>query len=190
MSAAPGPESLPSELPAAYRLRVGSPLDRALLLQAMQQTYEELYPGQAFNHLSSTIEAYLSPETPLWWIEHEGQPEADRTTAGSPILSPVLPSLPRRGLVPRSSPVGSLWMGTAIDQVSGQRHSHIFLLYIAPEHRRLGLGRYLMDHAEAWAKARGDRHISLQVFAHNQPALRLYQRLGYQTQSIALIKNL
>jgi ribosomal protein S18 acetylase RimI-like enzyme len=165
----------PHELPPPYRLRVGSPLDRALLLQAMQRTYEELYPGQTFDHLGATLEAYLGPDTPLWWLESQ--------TAASP-------GPPRLGPMPRPSPSGVLWMGTAVDQVSGARHAHIFLLYVAPGHRRLGLGRFLMNQAEDWAKARGDRHISLQVFAHNQPALQLYNNLGYRTQSIALIKNL
>jgi ribosomal protein S18 acetylase RimI-like enzyme len=47
-----------------------------------------------------------------------------------------------------------------------------------------------MQIAEDWAKARGDRQIGLQVFIGNQPALNLYQRLGYDFQSVSMIKSL
>jgi ribosomal protein S18 acetylase RimI-like enzyme len=168
-----------------YRLRQGSTLDRALLLQTMRRTYQELYPHQTFDHLGQTLDAYFSNQTPLLWVE----PEPDTIPAAIPATSQTAPS---QGLVRRDRPVsvGCLWMGTATDQVSGLRHAHIFLLYIHPDHRRQGLGRALMLRAEAWASERGDRQISLQVFEHNGAALHLYQGLGYLPQSIALVKRL
>jgi ribosomal protein S18 acetylase RimI-like enzyme len=81
-------------------------------------------------------------------------------------------------------------LGTAIDQVRGERYGHIFLIFVRPEHRRRGIGQGLMQIAEDWAKARGDRQIGLQVFIDNQPALNLYQRLGYHSQSLSMIKSL
>jgi GNAT superfamily N-acetyltransferase len=81
-------------------------------------------------------------------------------------------------------------MGNAIDQISGLRHAHIFLLYINPEHRRKGIGTALMQYAENWAKQRGDNQIALQVFQTNTPALNLYNQLGYQIQSLWMIKPL
>ena len=86
--------------------------------------------------------------------------------------------------------MGCIWLGNAIDQVRGDRHAHIFLLYVMPEHRRRGIGSELMRHAEDWARARGDRQIGLQVFQSNQPALALYHQLGYQTQSLWMVKSL
>jgi hypothetical protein len=47
-----------------------------------------------------------------------------------------------------------------------------------------------MGYVENWSIARGDRQISLQVFHHNQPALNLYDQLGYQTQSFWMVKSL
>jgi ribosomal protein S18 acetylase RimI-like enzyme len=81
-------------------------------------------------------------------------------------------------------------VGNAIDQVSGDRHAHIFLLYVVPEHRRRGIGKALMQYVEKWAIARGDRQIGLQVFQSNQPALNLYNQLGYQTQSLWMLKEI
>jgi ribosomal protein S18 acetylase RimI-like enzyme len=86
--------------------------------------------------------------------------------------------------------VACLWLGNAIDQVQGDRHAHIFLLYVMPEYRRQGIGSALMRHAEDWARARGDRQLGLQVFYNNQAALSLYHKLGYQTQSLWMVKPL
>lgn len=178
--------SLRGKAPPGYCLNEGSTLDRALLLKTMRRTYQELYPQQTFDHLAQTLEAYFSAQTPLWWVE--AVPQAGAT----PAEQAHLPPLGQPGLMERRRPdyVGCLWMGTATDQVSGLRHAHIFLLYVQPEHRRKGLGRALMHQAEAWAEQRGDRQISLQVFEHNSAALSLYQGLGYQPQSVALVKSL
>jgi ribosomal protein S18 acetylase RimI-like enzyme len=81
-------------------------------------------------------------------------------------------------------------VGNAVDQVRGDRHTHIFLLYVMPEHRRRGIGTALMSYVETWAIARGDRQIGLQVFQSNQSAINLYNQLGYQPQSLWMVKSL
>jgi ribosomal protein S18 acetylase RimI-like enzyme len=170
------PVLVTNQLLADYQLRLGSGRERATLVKFLQLSYQELFPEQGdFSHLPETVRRYFSRETPLWWVE-----SADATVnAGSPIVPP-----------PLSQPVACLWMGNAIDQLQGDRHAHIFLLYVMPEHRRRGVGSALMRHAEDWARARGDRQIGLQVFQSNKPALNLYHRLGYQTQSLWMVKSL
>lgn len=127
----------------------------------MQLTYRELFPDHPTQHLAETVERYFCRQTPLWWVD---------TREGATI--------------------GCLWLGAAVDQTSGENHTHIFLLYVAPNHRRQGIGSCLMQQAEAWAKAKGDRQIGLQVFQSNVPALALYQSFGYQTQSLWMVKRL
>lgn len=144
----------------------------------MQQTYRELYPDQNFDHLAQTVEQYFSAETPLWWVE-ESQPEPQNLNSSATLLPAS-----QMG----SAPVACLWLGTAIDQVKGWRYPHIFLLYVNLAHRRRGVGSALMLHAETWARARGNYQIGLQVFQHNQPALQLYTKLGYQPQSLSMVK--
>ncbi|HBW57758.1 MAG TPA: GNAT family N-acetyltransferase [Oscillatoriales bacterium UBA8482] len=149
-----------------YRLRQGSRLDRALLLKFVYRTYKEQFPEQELSHLASTVEQYFSPQTPLWWVEQfDPDPEPARQVA-------------------------CLWLGNGIDLANGERTAHVFLLYVAPEHRKRGIGSALMAHAELWATGRGDRQISLQVFTNNQPALNLYQKLGYQPHSLLMQKIL
>jgi GNAT superfamily N-acetyltransferase len=153
-----------------YTVRSGSSLDRALLVKFMQRTYQGMFPQQDFSHLSQTVEQYLSPDTPLWWVySAEKKEQVD-----------IFPT----------RPIACLWMGNAIDQISGLRHAHIFLLYVTPEHRRKGIGTALMQYAENWAKKRGDKQIALQVFQTNSPALNLYNHLGYQIQSLWMVKPL
>ena len=153
-----------------YQLRIGSGQERATLVKFLQLSYHELFPEQDnFSHLAATVKQYFSTSTPLWWVE----------LANDSVAAPTL-----------SQPVACLWLGNAIDQVKGDRHAHVFLLYVMPEHRRQGIGSALMRHAENWARARGDRQIGLQVFESNQPAVSLYHQLGYKTQSLWMVKPL
>ncbi len=152
-------------LPDFYCLRMGSTKDKALLLKLMTLAYQELFPQQLdFAHLTSTVEQYLSAKTPLWWVKLKSQPQS-------------------------SNIIGGLWMGNAVDQVTGKRYSHIFLIYVKPEHRRQGIATALLEKAQNWSKNRGDHQIGLQVFGHNQPALTLYQGLGFQPQSFLMMKS-
>ncbi len=149
-----------------YRVRQGSEADGALLVTFMQRTYQEVCPTRRSDHLQQTVEQYLSDQTPLWWVEEETGSSDQNSSQG----------------------VGCLWLGSAVDQLRGDRHTHVFLLYVAPEHRRRGIGSALMHQAEQWAKARGERQIGLQVFQINQLALAFYQDLGYDTQAYWMVK--
>lgn len=160
-----------ANLPAGCVLRRGTGLERSLLVKFMQRTYQEIAPGHSFEHLAQTVEQYFSTDTPVWWVE----PPLIAAAEGRPSVS---------------QPIACLWLGSAIDQVRGDRHAHIFLLYVAPEHRRRGVGAALMRQAEVWALERGDRQIGLHVFQSNQPALNLYAKLGYSPQSVWMVKPL
>nr|WP_230967873.1 GNAT family N-acetyltransferase [Nostoc sp. WHI] len=140
----------------------------------MQQTYQDLFPNEDFSHLEQTVKQYFSSDTPLWWVEEEREQGSNKES----LFCTPLPT------------IACLWVGNAIDQVHGNRHAHIFILYVAPEHRRRGIGTALMRYVENWATQRGDRQIGLQVFQSNKPALNLYDQLGYQTQSLWMVKFL
>jgi ribosomal protein S18 acetylase RimI-like enzyme len=145
-----------------YQVVTGSSTDLATLLKFLQITYQELYPAQQnYQHLQLTVDRYFSVQTPCWFV----------TTASS-------------------VKIACLWLGIAIDQITGIRHPNIFLVYVHPDYRRHGIGRALMGYAETWAKAQGYTQIGLQVFTTNQPAIDLYQKLGYQSRSISMMRDL
>ncbi|MEH1909830.1 MAG: GNAT family N-acetyltransferase [Nostoc sp.] len=179
------------QLLPGYIIRRGSALDRSLLLKFMQRTYEDLFPNEDFSHLEQTVKQYFSSDTPLWWVEFSGEGDqgirgVEEQAENNQCLMPNAPCpMPHA-----QCPIACLWVGNAIDQVHGNRHAHIFILYVLPEHRRRGIGRALMRYVENWAIQRGDRQIGLQVFQSNKPALNLYNQLGYQTQSLWMVKFL
>ncbi|MEB3232325.1 MAG: GNAT family N-acetyltransferase [Leptolyngbyaceae bacterium] len=158
-----------------YCLIPGSNLDRALLVRTMQRTYQELHPGQGLAHLAHTVDQYLSHDSSLWWVDVD-----------APL--PQSSAIEHRGRA--KQPIACLWLGNAVDQIDGDRHTYIFLLYVEPNHRRRGIGTALMNHAAQLAQAKGDRKISLQVFHQNTPALEMYQGLGYVVQSVWMTKQL
>lgn len=136
----------------------------------MVLTYQELFPEQeSFSHLSHTVDRYFSPETLLYWVVSVANPQPP---------------------TPNPQKVACLWMGHGIDQISGDRYSYIFLLYVRPEHRRQGIGLALMQYAHTLARQQGDRQIGLHVFSSNRSALNLYEHLGYKPQSLLMVKKL
>lgn len=56
----------------------------------------------------------------------------------------------------------------------------IFDIVTHPEHRNQGCGLDLMQSLLAWAQTAGARRAYLQVMASNEPALRLYEKLGFR----------
>ena len=57
-------------------------------------------------------------------------------------------------------------------------------LMVAKDHRRRGVGSALMEAAEEWARSAGVRKLELHVFPHNEPAIALYDRLGYRREGV------
>ena len=55
-------------------------------------------------------------------------------------------------------------------------------LMVDGRHRRQGIGRALMVAAAQWATENGVTKLELHVFPWNQPAIALYESLGYQRE--------
>ena len=52
-------------------------------------------------------------------------------------------------------------------------------MWVAPSHRRDGIGRLLVNKILAWARSRGMRTVKLSVTSSNEPAICFYKRLGF-----------
>jgi len=71
---------------------------------------------------------------------------------------------------------------TTIDVPASLRLTHFWQirdLFVLPTHRRLGVGRALLDFVREAASASGALRVVLQTEDDNDPALRLYADSGY-----------
>ncbi len=87
-------------------------------------------------------------------------------------------------------PLGFVHLHGATDFHTGERHGHVSDIVVAPAAEGRGVGAALMAAAEAWARARGFRLLSLHVFGENARARELYERLGYRLDIVKMIKTL
>lgn len=56
----------------------------------------------------------------------------------------------------------------------------VFSMWVAPEARRAGVGRALIQTVAAWGRSWGGRRIVLWVTGVNESAMRFYERIGFQ----------
>lgn len=73
---------------------------------------------------------------------------------------------------------------------TGEEYAYIGELAVAQEAERRGVGRALVEEAEAWARQRGFRMIGLDTGAANAGARAFYARLGFAEESVKLVKVL
>lgn len=73
---------------------------------------------------------------------------------------------------------------------SGGADAYIGELVVAPRAERRGVGRQLVRAAEAWARHRGHRRVTLETGAANTPARRFYADLGYVEEQVQLTRLL
>jgi ribosomal protein S18 acetylase RimI-like enzyme len=73
---------------------------------------------------------------------------------------------------------------------TGVAEAYVGELAVTEEAEGRGVGRALMDGAEAWARERGLERISLDTGAANDGARGFYARLGYTETDIRLSKPL
>jgi RimJ/RimL family protein N-acetyltransferase len=64
------------------------------------------------------------------------------------------------------------------------RHVADLGLMVAARHRRRGIGTALMVGAEQWAREAGVRKLELHVFPHNEAAIALYEKIGYEREGL------
>jgi ribosomal protein S18 acetylase RimI-like enzyme len=84
--------------------------------------------------------------------------------------------------------VGAIWF--ARYEEGGNAFAFIYDLIIFEQFRRRGYGTQAMLALEEKVKEVGLDTIALHVFAHNQTALALYEKVGYEITDIQMTKTL
>lgn len=84
--------------------------------------------------------------------------------------------------------VGMIWFGIRRDRK--RPYAYIWDIYLEPDTRGKGYGEQVMRQVEDRVRDLGYDHIALNVFGHNLPARKLYERLGFQAIAISMGKDL
>ncbi|UPM50967.1 GNAT family N-acetyltransferase [Synechococcus sp. A10-1-5-1] len=133
---------------------------------------------------------------------------ASDTAASTPRLGTLLPEHLNACLVLDQAALGGLWSeGQWISELADQKRPGLGLwqgdqllalacgllvldelqittLAVDPTHRRLGLGRQVLQSLLNQARGDGARQATLEVASDNAAALGLYGRLGFRTAGI------
>jgi ribosomal protein S18 acetylase RimI-like enzyme len=83
--------------------------------------------------------------------------------------------------------VGWIWIGPAPVPAADW---WVYDIEVAEASRGKGIGQRAMELAEDIAREHGANTLGLNVFAHNEPARKLYERLGYRPVSTRMVKEL
>lgn len=84
--------------------------------------------------------------------------------------------------------LGFIRMETRPDHFTGEKRGYVSEIAVAENGE--GVGRILMEAGEAWARDRGYRLLTLDVFAGNARARSFYRSLGYGEDSLSMAKEL
>lgn len=84
--------------------------------------------------------------------------------------------------------VGFLWVW--IDTERSEAQIFIYDIEVRKEHRRKGYGEASLALLEDWARQRGLMKIGLHVFAFNSGAIALYEKAGYKTTDLVMVRQL
>ena len=93
-------------------------------------------------------------------------------------------------LSPAGQRAGYVFGTTKHDYFTRAAHAHVEVIAVTPEAERRGVARALMDAIEHWARRRGYRHVTLNVFDRNTRAKALYDSLGYELETVHYRKAL
>ena len=75
---------------------------------------------------------------------------------------------------------GDRWIGMATGLMDAGRRLDLVGMFVEPEARGREVGASLVQSIAAWARGRGATQLHLWVTTTNEPALRLYRRVGFR----------
>lgn len=91
---------------------------------------------------------------------------------------------------PDGTRLGYIHMRPGKDGVTDEPCGYVSLLALAEGTEGGGIAHGLMLEAEQWARERGYRFLSLDVFADNRRAVDFYERRGFRSETLRMVKPL
>jgi ribosomal protein S18 acetylase RimI-like enzyme len=76
------------------------------------------------------------------------------------------------------------WCDIRRDRQETRRHRGALGMGVISAWRRRGVGSRLLAAALPLARARGFARVDLDVYAHNAPAIRLYEKFGFAREGV------
>ena len=141
------------------------------------------------SYVEKTAPAYAAENVKAGYWPEEGALERSRK-----VFEDLLPQgvktennyLFRIQLTENGEKIGMIWM----KHEAPRRHGFIFDFMLDEIERGKGYGKQAMLALEEIARKMGLATLGLHVFTHNIPALRLYEKLGYEATSQNMQKKL
>jgi len=90
----------------------------------------------------------------------------------------------------RNKTIGFVWYDIEFNTIEGQKYCHLDFIYLLPEFRGRGYGKYVMEKIEQMACSCNASVLSLEVTIANAPALGLYEYAGYRPDRYIMKKKL
>lgn len=70
------------------------------------------------------------------------------------------------------------------------QYVHLGFMYVLPAYRGKGINKLLIEQLTNWAKEQGISEIRLQVYTDNAPAIRAYEKVGFDSLMIEMRMDL
>lgn len=85
-------------------------------------------------------------------------------------------------------PVGFVHLQKTKDFFTHRDNCHISDIAVAERYEGAGVGAFLLDHAQTWAKEHRCQFVTLAVFPGNERALEMYRKHGFDTDLMRMAK--
>jgi GNAT superfamily N-acetyltransferase len=76
------------------------------------------------------------------------------------------------------------------DYLEDEYHSYLGFMYVKPQHRGKGINQLIIQQLIDWSKEKGLTAISLEVLEKNTPAVKSYEKVGFEKVLIEMRMNL
>jgi ribosomal protein S18 acetylase RimI-like enzyme len=126
---------------------------------------------------------------PAAWRDVAGMNASVQTGLAKELADPTVGSEILAAVDPSGTPLGFVSMRTDHDYFTSEPIAHVVDIVVAREGEGRGVGRFLLAAAEQWAKDRGCRLLSLNVFEGNDRARRVYEQVGFTVEWTRMLKH-